>query len=1720
MANNIQESILNAVDFLVKDRLSGIKSDKTITATVITCTNALTGEYKVSYQGGFMFAYAQEGATFSQNTSVYVLVPEGDFSKKKVILSKAQHLDGDENISFISSAISSYNLIGRNVISDKNNNLPGKMFSYKKENYLLLYQYGEPENSLLEINGEELLNYLKEAEALLLEASFKTRLPKAHRYSKTGDYGLQFVFVFKDGDKTDEEGNAQIKKLPYRLDLSSMTGNPLLFTNWSEQYNIFKIDVENFLYIESILAYAKDFVEEDNTKQMALWGEDIFFKDLEIYGLRKISATNGEYKLTLSTPKGATFKDTSAESQLQVLGKIVKKSTNISDSTTFYWFAEDGRINSSSEEYHMYGGAGWRYLKKKANNYTFLTYANENHAYENKYLCVAVYQEEVVLKETFVIYNDACKRELTISSDLGVKFSFDRGIPTLTCLIDGKSEGFEEGKQYPHPDEFFTFIWSKLDEYGDTIIFNQTYKELKKEYDEKVKSGKASYSELSAIKNKMAEMEKVEFEKGKNKIKYPINQIDARATFRCSVYLKDTAGGEAYCIGSAQILLQNENSEAIPTDYHIVIENGDQVFQYSESGVSPANERYTDPLEVKPLTAHFYDPAGLEVNKDTYTVKWKVPLSDSLLVVPTEGMELNPSTDKIEYCVSQVYPTKIKESYDYQALNNQITAVITYKDQEYTKDTTFLFTKVGENGTNGTDIVGRIRPISKSPLLDKELLYLELDSNGAAKGYNTGESASTQMFTLDLFQRDKMLETDNSSVKWSVAGGTTANSKYLSVIGGICSWNTEDSENRRYRNQILKASITVEGQQYYAFYPLPTVEHRTNEFRVILDKTRMLKSITYNADGRNPLYNKNQGIFISFNKKDIGDKYIVWDAFGGTAKKTGASYEDNPKNAVFSLLLEKNGKEGESHLEGENLTGIYILPDAICTGEFSNHVVRGRIYANKESANYEAEIYIPIYVSLNQFGLASLNAWDGNHVEINEDENYILAPQIGAGKKDRENKFTGIVMGVSKTYDQKKEEVGLLGYSEGRQSIWLDAETGKAVFGLPEKESTKENNYTEGRIELNPNGDSKIGQWTIGSRAMYHMTKVDELGNSTGGVPSNEIPKPYKDYPVKNAQISVPSEAQGIILNADPAYVSFKGRPLTRKNSDIQFDHANTAIKEGDSFEVEINPASSSAFTIFRHTQYTTELDENGKPIKGEDWRRHPLVGINAQGQFYTNAIENEESSMGIGKIGAFGSPASDAKYIGAQFGYDDTNLFKFFIEPNDEKGDLATCPLFLSTGTTISNEYPRDMNLYGNKLVLHASPTGSTSKTSTQSNHFVEVDKEQILLKHHTYKVLEGNKEEDNINQLLIKAGNGSEIENASKFTVSTPFVMNVGNGAERISDFTFGGATSLSITNVLSMNADKSKGIAKEYLVNYSSSFGKDISISKKNAYDFSILKDSITLASTAKTEKPEIPKVQLKINPLSGADFFYNGKYNLTTHGAISIKSEDSQSVTIQSVPIDGKEINASMIKLMSSMDTSTSYACQIKVPLASITSMDKLGSSDDSGSGWQITPGISTEYMYITGTIPGHSYTSLIIQEDMHFSKFGWSKENWGKRSSNDHALTNVLVNIYDDTRKYAKECADNAEKNAKDYTAANFSWNNHNHDGVYAYANHNHDGVYAYANHNHNGVYAYANHNHNGAYVSVSDYRDFVKVVTPKLTDLQNQINALKRRVTSLESRPR
>jgi len=54
---------------------------------------------------------------------------------------------------------------------------------------------------------------------------------------------------------------------------------------------------------------------------------------------------------------------------------------------------------------------------------------------------------------------------------------------------------------------------------------------------------------------------------------------------------------------------------------------------------------------------------------------------------------------------------------------------------------------------------------------------------------------------------------------------------------------------------------------------------------------------------------------------------------------------------------------------------------------------------------------MPIHMMLNQYGNAKINGWDGNSIDIDDDGGVVLAPQVGAGRKEPDNTFTGVLMG-------------------------------------------------------------------------------------------------------------------------------------------------------------------------------------------------------------------------------------------------------------------------------------------------------------------------------------------------------------------------------------------------------------------------------------------------------------------------------------------------------------------------------------------------------------------------------------------------------------------------------------------------------------------------------------------------------------------------------------
>jgi hypothetical protein len=74
----------------------------------------------------------------------------------------------------------------------------------------------------------------------------------------------------------------------------------------------------------------------------------------------------------------------------------------------------------------------------------------------------------------------------------------------------------------------------------------------------------------------------------------------------------------------------------------------------------------------------------------------------------------------------------------------------------------------------------------------------------------------------------------------------------------------------------------------------------------------------------------------------------------------------------------------------------------------------------------------PIYVGQNQHGSPMLNSWDET-LTIDEENGTILATMLGAGYKDDQNRFHGVVMGdVATTLnDESIVTTGLYGFHEG-----------------------------------------------------------------------------------------------------------------------------------------------------------------------------------------------------------------------------------------------------------------------------------------------------------------------------------------------------------------------------------------------------------------------------------------------------------------------------------------------------------------------------------------------------------------------------------------------------------------------------------------------------------------------------------------------------------------
>ena len=280
---------------------------------------------------------------------------------------------------------------------------------------------------------------------------------------------------------------------------------------------------------------------------------------------------------------------------------------------------------------------------------------------------------------------------------------------------------------------------------------------------------------------------------------------------------------------------------------------------------------------------------------------------------------------------------------------------------------------------------------------------------------------------------------------------------------------------------ILKCTITRSRKEeeeetvdvFYATLPIVTVVIENENSIINIKNGTGYQFVQYSSGGLNPQYND----LIPFelevydNNNDITEtlKYN-WKTIGQIQVYDNENKEFKTiKDTSFNIIeVEDEQEKDEQETEQKNIIPYKIKAQAYQSYNGLN-VTNGIscLINNKNNKEY-AFINIPIHCYLNRYAFANLNVWDGNSIQIDENGGYILTPQIGAGHKDKDtntntNTFTGLLMGDVKESSWTEKQTGLFGYNQGKRTLFLDSETGGAIFGPK-----------EAQITIGPNTDKRL----------------------------------------------------------------------------------------------------------------------------------------------------------------------------------------------------------------------------------------------------------------------------------------------------------------------------------------------------------------------------------------------------------------------------------------------------------------------------------------------------------------------------------------------------------------------------------------------------------------------------------------------------------------------
>ena len=347
--------------------------------------------------------------------------------------------------------------------------------------------------------------------------------------------------------------------------------------------------------------------------------------------------------------------------------------------------------------------------------------------------------------------------------------------------------------------------------------------------------------------------------------------------------------------------------------------------------------------------------------------------------------------------------------------NNTIQCRIRKKGNEYSTTKELTFGHAGNNGTKWTFV-------------------LDFKGNQNAVTIGGTEAVIVEAHLYDY--SNKEIDISKETITWSWKNGANGlGTRATGIKTEVEITNTLSSVPIK-NYHILQANINYNDSfKLEAYLPIPI--RSATQYAYITGTTQ----ITYDTAGH----------IIAYRQLP----YSLYDK-NGNKQNVGWTLTNTETDARYSPILVPEKKE-----EGKEQ---YLKPLSVYVDDTNKEVC---VSASNGITTVWSQ---PLLFLQNRYPTSMINEWDGNLV-IDNQNNAVLAAQVIAGKKDTQNRFSGVILGdigsSSNVEQQFNNTTGLYGYSEGEQSYAL-LESGIAYFGKSGK----------GRIYFDGNsGTIKSSDW-------------------------------------------------------------------------------------------------------------------------------------------------------------------------------------------------------------------------------------------------------------------------------------------------------------------------------------------------------------------------------------------------------------------------------------------------------------------------------------------------------------------------------------------------------------------------------------------------------------------------------------------------------------------